>query len=54
MGVCGLGRGRGSREAEMGMPWQDYAGSGPGDLGEGQPGRAEIDNSIRTELGGDY
>lgn len=54
MGVCGLGRGRGSREAEMGIPWQDYAGSGPGDLEEEQPGRAEIDNSIRTELGGDY
>lgn len=46
--------GRSSWETELGMPWQDYAGSGPGDLGEGQPGRAEIDGSIRAELGGDY
>lgn len=36
----------------MGMPWQDYAGSGPGDLGEGQPGRAEIDGSIRPSWEG--
>lgn len=44
--------GRSSWEAEMGMPWQDYAGSGPGDLGEGRPGRAEIDGSIRLSWEG--
>lgn len=36
----------------MGMPWQDYAGSGPGDLEEGQPGRTEIDGSIRPSWKG--
>lgn len=46
--------GRSSWEAEPGMPWQDYAGLGPGDLGEGLLGRAELDGRIRAELGGDY
>lgn len=53
-GNAGWEEGRSSWEAEPGMPWQDYAGSCPGDLGEGQLGRAEIEGSIRAELGGDY
>lgn len=53
-GNAGWEAGRSSWEAEPGMPWQDYAGSCPGDLGEGQLGRAETEGSFRAELGGDY
>lgn len=53
-GNVGWEEGRSSWEAEQGMPWQDYAGWCPGDLGEGQLGRAEIEGSFRSELGGDY
>lgn len=53
-GNAGWEAGRSSWEAELGMPWQDYAGSCPGDLGEGQLGRAETEGSFRAELGGDY
>lgn len=53
-GNAGWEEGRSSWEAEPGMPWQDYAGSCPGDLGEGQLGRAEREGGIRAKLGGDY
>lgn len=52
-GNAGWEEGRSSWEAEPGMPWQDYAGSCPGDLGEGQLGRAEREGGIRAKLGGD-
>lgn len=47
---AGKGAGVPGRQRWTGVPWQDYAGPGPGDLGEGQLDRAEKDGSIRGLL----